>query len=57
MAIVFNTEKRKIKDLIEYEYNPRFITRQQYQNLKSSIQKFGFLLFITINMKKILELF
>tara|TARA_R100000781_G_scaffold112720_1_gene80240 strand:- start:17 stop:688 length:672 start_codon:yes stop_codon:yes gene_type:complete len=41
MAIVFNTEKRKIKDLIEYEYNPRFITRQQYQNLKSSIQKFG----------------
>lgn len=41
MAIVFNTEKRKLQDLIEYEYNPRFITKLQYQNLKRSIEKFG----------------
>ena len=41
MAIVFNTEKRKLKDLKEYEFNPRLITKAQYIQLKKSIKKFG----------------
>ena len=38
--IVWRTEKRKIKDLIPYENNPRLLTNTEYAKLKKSIYKF-----------------
>ena len=37
----WKTEKRKISDLKECEYNPRQLTKKQYKDLKSSLDKFG----------------
>lgn len=38
--IVWRTEKRKIKDLMPYENNPRLLTNTEYEKLKKSIYKF-----------------
>ena len=38
-----------IKDLIEAEYNPREITETQFNELKLSIEKFGFVEPIIVN--------
>ena len=37
----WKTEKRKISELKECEYNPRQLTKKQYKDLKKSISKFG----------------
>lgn len=47
--IEFRTEKRKIRDLIPYEYNPRTITRKQYKDLERSFNKFGYVELVAIN--------
>lgn len=37
----WNTEKRKVKDLIPYEYNPRILSEEKKQLLINSIEKFN----------------
>lgn len=37
----FHTEKRKVKDLVPFEYNPRKISEQQQEELKKSLEKYG----------------
>ena len=39
--ITWHLEKRKIKDLIPYKKNPRKITREEVQHLRTSMQMFG----------------
>jgi DNA modification methylase len=39
--LVWHTEKRKIKDLIPYESNPRKISSEQAEKLKESLTKFN----------------
>lgn len=43
-------EKRKISDLIKADYNPRKITEKQFDDIKKSIEKFGFVEPIVINI-------
>ena len=43
---------KKIDQLIEAEYNPRQLTKDQYQNIKDSIQRFGIVDPIIINKNK-----
>lgn len=38
--IIWTTEKRKINELAETEYNPRTLNKKQYKELKKSIDKF-----------------
>ena len=44
--------KRKIKDLIRAEYNPRKITKVQFQDLKDGIIEFGLVQPLVVNEKK-----
>ena len=39
--IEWHTEKRKLKDLIPWERNPRLLSKEQAENLKKSLAKFG----------------
>ena len=39
--LVWHTEQRKIKHLIEYEGNPRMMTEKQAKDLERSIKKFN----------------
>lgn len=41
IKLEWHTEKRKIKDLIPYELNPRKITKEQTEKLKESLVKFN----------------
>jgi DNA modification methylase len=41
LALKFHTEKRKVKDLIPYEFNPRFMTPEQELELTESLSTFG----------------
>lgn len=45
----FSTEKRKVKDLIDYEYNPRVLTQKAYADLKKSFEEFGYVEICVIN--------
>ena len=50
-----NTQKIKHKDincLISAEYNPRQLKKEQYQNIKDSLQRFGFVDPVIINKNK-----
>ena len=47
-----NIISKKIDQLIEAEYNPRQLTKDQYQNIKDSIQRFGIVDPIIINKNK-----
>ena len=50
-----NTQKIKHKDinsLISAEYNPRQLKKEQYENIKDSLQRFGFVDPIIINKNK-----
>lgn len=38
--LVWHTEKRKVKDLVRYEKNPRKLSPQQLEGLKRSLKKF-----------------
>lgn len=41
LSIKFNTEKRKLGDLVPASYNPRQMTDKQNEDLKKSLGKFG----------------
>ena len=43
---------KNIDSLIESEYNPRQLTKTQYQNIKDSIKRFGIVDPIIINKNK-----
>lgn len=47
--IEFKTEKRKISDLKGCDYNPRQLTKKQYNDLKKSISKFNYVEIVVIN--------
>lgn len=47
--IEFKTEKRKISDLKGCDYNPRQLTKKQYNDLKKSISKFSYAEIALIN--------
>lgn len=39
--LIWHTEKRKVKDLVPYELNPRKITEKQEKHLRESLEKFN----------------
>lgn len=41
MTIEWHIEKRKLSDLRDYHKNPRKITKDQYEQLKRNIERFG----------------
>lgn len=41
MKLYWTTEQRKVKDLIPFEYNPRFVTEDRKQKLIRSLEKFN----------------
>ena len=47
--IVWRTERRRIGDLVDWEANPRRLTDKQAEDLKSSLQKFGYVEEIVVN--------
>jgi hypothetical protein len=52
--IEWKTEKRRVKDLIPYELNPRQITRSQLSDLKESLNKFDLVDIPIINTDNVL---
>lgn len=38
---LFETQKRKVKDLVPYKFNPRKMRDEQVENLKKSLEQFG----------------
>lgn len=50
----WSTEKRRVSDLVEYEYNPRKMTTQQMKKLRESLEKFGLVEIPVINLDGIL---
>lgn len=48
--IKFHTEKRKISDLVDCEYNPRTLSKKQHQDLINSFKKFGYVEICAINL-------
>lgn len=49
-SLEWHTEKRKVKDLIPYENNPRRMSSFQMKKLKESIEKFNFVEIPAINL-------
>lgn len=47
--LIWHTEKRKIKDLIPYEHNPRQMNEKQTEDLKKSLEKFNLVEIPAIN--------
>lgn len=47
--IEFFTVKRKVRDLIPYEYNPRKLSKKQLKDLKKSFEKFDYVEICVIN--------
>jgi hypothetical protein len=47
--IVFTTEKRKVSELIPYEFNPRKLSKKQLKDLKKSFEKFDYVEICVIN--------
>ena len=39
--LFWSTEKRRVNDLVPFEYNPRKMTEDQVAQLKTSLEKFG----------------
>lgn len=50
MKITWHTEKRKVKDLIPADYNPRKISIQERADLMDSIKQFGAVIPVVINL-------
>lgn len=48
--ITWNTEKRKVSELKGYSKNPRQISKEQFQQLLTSIEKFDYVELIAINV-------
>ena len=47
-----NIIQKDINSLISAEYNPRQLKKEQYQNIKESLQRFGFVDPVIINKNK-----
>lgn len=47
--IVWKVEKKTVKELVPYEHNPRVIKDKQFNELKKSIEKFGYVDLIIVN--------
>lgn len=52
--IVWKTETRKLKDLVPASYNPRKLTQKQYEDLRSSLERFGLAEIPAINTDNLL---
>lgn len=39
--LVWRTEKRRVKELVPYEFNPRILTEKKKEKLKESLEKFN----------------
>ena len=52
--IEFTTEKRKVSDLIDCDYNPRVLTKKQFQELSQSFKKFGYVEICAINLDNVI---
>ena len=50
MKLEWHNEKRKIKDLVPYEFNPRQLSEKQYADLKKSLEKFNLAEIPAINL-------
>jgi len=50
MKILWHTEKRKVKDLIPADYNPRKLSISERQDLTDSITQFGVAIPLVINL-------
>lgn len=46
----WRTEQRKIGDLVDWEKNPRLLTDEDAEHLKRSLEKFGYVQEIVINL-------
>lgn len=49
MEITWKNEKRKVKDLLPAEYNPRRITEKEKQDLEYSLKTWGYVVPVQIN--------
>lgn len=49
MKLQWTTQQRKVKELIPFEYNPRFITEERKQKLIASLEKFNIVEIPVIN--------
>lgn len=47
--IKWKNEKRKVKDLVPWDKNPRRITSEQMEQLKASLSKFGYAATVVLN--------
>lgn len=54
MNLEWSTVKRRVKDLIPYEYNARKIAKKDLDNLKKSLQKWNLVDIPTININDVL---
>lgn len=54
MKIQWKNEKRALKDLIEWDKNPRQITEKQAEDLRQSLEKFGVASPIIVNTNGII---
>lgn len=50
----WHNERRKLKDLIPYEYNPRQLTKKQADDLRTSLKKFNLVEVPAIDKKNII---
>lgn len=50
----WKTEKRKLKDLIEYEKNPRILTNKQKEEISKSLKKFDLVELPAINTDNVI---
>jgi len=48
--ITWNTEKRKVSELKEYSKNPRKMSKEQFEQLVSSIEKFDYVELVAIDL-------
>lgn len=49
--ICMNIVKRKLSELIKPDYNPRTISKEEYEGLKQSIQTFGYVDLLVVNKR------
>ena len=49
MDLTWRTEQRRICDLVEWENNPRRLTKKQAEDLRASLAKFGYVEEIVVN--------
>lgn len=54
VPIEWTTEKRKVMDLIPYEYNPRKLTEEKKEKLRNSLEKFNLAEIPAINTNNII---